>query len=486
MAHNLGLLGKFCQNTGLQTQPKKCHGFLVKPCSGAHTVNDCAPWVLGGKALQLTSIDDAIKYLGVKINPWGGVVRPDLAVSLNKWCKNIGKAPLKPSQRVTLLNQYAIPRLFYQADLCEVSEGVLRNLDGTIRRAVKKWLHLPPSTCDGLLYARHRDGGLGICKLSRHIPSVQARRIHRLAHSSDSLVRAVTQNPRIESRFKKAWLRAGGTEGGIPSLQGVAPNTESDSTGSTAEVYPVPCDWRLDEFLRWTGLPTQGVGISGFRGSKVSNAWLRKPKGFKERHYIAALQLRAGVYPTLEFRCRGRSKTVASCQKCSHRLESSSHILGQCPAMHGARIARHNKLCRLIGTEAESLGWVVHREWAFMTSQGALRRLDLVLVRGSFALVLDVTVRYEFAPDTLKCAAKEKVDYYGPHKSVIAQKLGVREVQVHGLPVGARGLWPKSNDKVLEVMGLSRKRSKSFAKLLSRRAILYSLDILKSFYSSLS
>ncbi len=458
MAHNLGLLGKFCQNTGLQIQPKKCHSFLVKPCSGAHSVNDCVPWVLGGKALQLTSIDDVVKYLGVKINPWGGVVRPDLAVSLDKWCQNIGKAPLKPSQRVTLLNQYAIPRLFYQADLCGVSEGVLRNLDGTIRRAVKKWLHLPPSTCDGLLYARHRDGG-------PDIPSVQARRIHRLAHSSDSLVRAVTQNPRVEARFKKAWLRAGGTEGGIPPLGGVAPTTESDSTGSTTEMCPVPCDWRLDKFLRWTGLPTQGVGISGFRGSKVSNAWLRKPKGFKERHYIAALQLRAGVYPTLEFRCRGRSKTVASCRKCSQRLESSSHILGQCPAMQGARIARHNKLCRLIGSEAESLGWAVHREWAFATTQGALRRLDLVLVRDSFALVIDVTVRYEFAPDTLKCAAKEKVDYYGPHKSVIAQKLGVREVQVHGLPVGARDLWPTSNDKVLEVMGLSRKRSKSFAKI---------------------
>ncbi len=194
----------------------------------------------------------------------------------------------------------------------------------------------------------------------------------------------------------------------MPSLGGTASNAEGDATGPTTEMCPVPCDWRLEEFSKWTGLPTQGVGIAGFQGSRVSNAWLRKPRGFRERHYIAALQLRAGVYPTLEFRYRGRSKTVAACRKCALKLESSSHILGQCPAMQGARIARHNKLCRLLRTEAEGLGWDVHREWAFVTEQGALRRLDLVLVRGSLALVLDVTVRYEFAPGYIDMCGKGK------------------------------------------------------------------------------
>lgn len=486
MAHNLELLQEFCRNTGLRVQPKKCHGFFVRPCSGSFSVNDCAPWVLGGKALQLTSIEETIKYLGVNVNPWGGIVKPDLAVSLDRWCRNIGKAPLKPSQRVTLLNQYAIPRLHYQADLCEVSDGVLCNLDGLIRRTVKKWLHLPPSTCDGLLYARNRDGGLGICKLSRHIPSVQARRIFRLAHSSDSLVRTLMRNSRVEARFKKVWCRAGGTEGNLPSLDGEVSNARGDATGLMTNVMcPVPSDWRLDEFLRWAGLPTQGVGIAGFQNSRASNAWLRKPAGFKERHYIAALQLRTSVYPTLEFQCRGRSKTVAACRRCSHRLESSSHILGQCPAMQGARIARHNKLCRLLGAEAGVLGWEVRREWAFGTPSGDLRRLDLVLIRDSLALAIDVTVRYEYAPDSLTSAGKAKVDYYGPHKDTMARELGVEEVQVYGFPLGARGLWPAFNDQLLKAMGLSKARVKSFSRLLSRRTLLYSVDILRSFFLSL-
>lgn len=105
MAYNLGLLDSFCQSTGLTIQPAKCRSFLLKPCIGSYSVNDCAPWVLGGMALQQTSIADTVKYLGVKFNPWGGVDRPDLEVVLDKWCQKIGKSLLKPSQRVVLLNQ---------------------------------------------------------------------------------------------------------------------------------------------------------------------------------------------------------------------------------------------------------------------------------------------------------------------------------------------------------------------------------------------
>ncbi|CAM4574511.1 unnamed protein product [Leuciscus chuanchicus] len=399
MAHNLLLLDEFCQNTCLRVNPRKCHSFLFKPCSGAFTVNDCTPWVLGGMALQQTSIADTVKYLGVKFNPWGGVDRPDLEVVLDKWFQKIGKSLLKPSQSVVLLNQYAVSRLFYQADLCEVREGVLQSLDGIIRRFVKKWLHLPQSTCDGLLYARNRDGGLGICKLSRQIPSIQVKRLYCLSHSTDVLVRDMMDSSRKRSKFKGAWRRASGSEDSLPPLGGEDSNAGGDTTDSLTShlrVCPVPSDWRKDEFLRWAGLPTQGVY--------------------------------ACVYPTQEFLYRGRSKAGAACRRCSYRLESCSHILGQCPAIQEARIARHSKLCRLLRAEAEVHGW-----------EGELRRLDLVLIRDSKALAIDLTVRYEFAPDSLSRAAQEKLDYYSPHSEVIARELDVSEVEVLRFPLGSPG-----------------------------------------------
>ncbi|CAM4574764.1 unnamed protein product [Leuciscus chuanchicus] len=439
MAYNLGLLDSFCQSTGLKVQPAKCRSFLVKPCSGSFSVNDCAPWVLGGRALQQTTIAETVKYLGVKINPWSGVTGPNVVEALDRWVRNIGKSLLKPSQRVVLLNQFALPRLYYQVDLGEVTDGVLRAADGKIRGAVKKWLHLSPSTYDGLIYARNRDGGLGICKLARHIPSIQARRLVRLACSSEPVIRALMASSFMRSKLKGAWVRAGGTEADIPSVGDDDSSDRGDSTGPMTHKCDPPFDWRQDEFLRWIGLPVQGVGLSGFRGST----------------YIAALQLRAGVYPTREFQCQGRSKVGAGCRRCPFRLESCSHILGQCPAMQRVRIARHHKLCRLLGAEAETLGWEAHQEWEFRTRSGVVRRLDLVLVRGALALVIDVTVRFEFAPDTLAVAERQKVDYYSPYTNQIATKLDGRKVLVFGFPLGARGLWHEGNYKATTVI-LSR------------------------------
>lgn len=49
MAHNLCLLDVFYQSTGHRVQPRKCYSFLVRPCSGSFSVNDCTPWVLGAR-----------------------------------------------------------------------------------------------------------------------------------------------------------------------------------------------------------------------------------------------------------------------------------------------------------------------------------------------------------------------------------------------------------------------------------------------------
>lgn len=62
-------------------------------------------------------------------------------------------------------------------------------------------------------------------------------------------------------------------------------------------------DWRQEENRAWLALQVQGVGADQFRGDKISNLRLSDPTkvGFRQRHYIAGLALRAGTYPTREF-----------------------------------------------------------------------------------------------------------------------------------------------------------------------------------------
>ena len=69
---------------------------------------------------------------------------------------------------------------------------------------------------------------------------------------------------------------------------------------------------------------------------------------------------------------------------------------------------------------------------------GTLGRPDLVLVRAGEALVVDVTVRFEYAPDTLKSAAAEKSKKYGCIRNEVAGCFDVRSVRVFGFPMGAQ------------------------------------------------
>lgn len=82
----------------------------------------------------------------------------------------------------------------------------------------------PTSTCNGLLYVKHRYGGLGIVKLAPQIPLIQARRIHQQWLSTDEGI----------------WLQAGGSDTKMPSL-------DNNTTGLVTLHFPIPCDWRQEE-----------------------------------------------------------------------------------------------------------------------------------------------------------------------------------------------------------------------------------------------
>lgn len=98
----------------------------------------------------------------------------------------------------------------YQLDHGHAGVTLLDKIDLVVSRAVKRWLHLPPSTCDGLLYSRCKDGGLGIVKLARLIPFVQSRRVYRLSRSEDPLTRLATTSLFPSDKFDRLWLSAGG------------------------------------------------------------------------------------------------------------------------------------------------------------------------------------------------------------------------------------------------------------------------------------
>lgn len=487
MEKNLAILESFCSLSGLVVQAKKCYGFLLTPTHDSYTVNNCRPWNIMGNELNMIAPGDSEHYLGTKIDPWVGIVKADMIHQLQEWIGRIDQAPLKPSQKLVILRTYTIPRLIYLADHTDCKVNCLKVVDTLMRAAVKKWLHLPTSICDGIIYSRIRDGGLGVLRLASLIPSIQIRRLQRIADSSDRVIRSLATTEKAQEELQKLWTGAGGTVESTPNLRNpsrlIEPPGGDLMQGTTAQKpkYLTPTRWRQDEFLTWCGLPVQGMGVQVFWNDPISNNWLRTQHGMQQKHFIAALQLRANVYPTREALNRGRMGTQSSCRKCSARLETCSHILGQCPSVQGARIARHNKLCNMLADEASILGWRVYKEANLRNTEGELRKPDLIFTKSGRSLVIDITIRFEYAADTLENAAKEKVQYYSVLERQIKNLTSSTNIKFFGFPMGARGKWPSINNTVLAEMGIPEKRRILLAKLFSRRTLLYSLDILAMF-----
>ncbi|XP_051494136.1 mitochondrial enolase superfamily member 1, partial [Apus apus] len=271
MMKNIEIVETFCNLTGLKTQGEKCHGFYIQPTKDSYKINDCPAWPINGTPLNMIDPGSSEKYLGMNIDPWVGISKPELLSKVKNWLHRIDRAPLKPFQKVEILRTYAMPRLIYSADQANVKITHLETLDQEIRSAVKQWLHLPPSTCDAILYASNRDGGFGLLRFSKLIPSVQARRLHRLAQSPDEVITTIVRLEGIEKEYEKLWVKAGGRKDKIPSIWDPRtvfrlPNevggeevTSEWEAPAPKNIYPKPCNWRKDEFNNWTKLASQDM-----------------------------------------------------------------------------------------------------------------------------------------------------------------------------------------------------------------------------------
>uniref|UniRef100_W5NKD0 Reverse transcriptase domain-containing protein n=1 Tax=Lepisosteus oculatus TaxID=7918 RepID=W5NKD0_LEPOC len=484
---NINILEDFCAQTGLMVQAKKCHRFLISPTKDSYDVNNCEDWSINGNKLHMITPTESEKYLELKISPWSTAKQPEAANLIQNWIQKIDKVPLKPSQKVNILNIHAITRLIYQLDHTDAKQSALMALDGTIRKAVKAWLRLPESTCNGLIYSSTRDGGLGIIKLASLIPSIQIR-LQRMAMSSDATISSLMQTNEIQEKFQKLWTQAGGDLNQTPQLSNPASlitRTEEitlpdnwDPNHKQKPKYKTPRNWRKDEYENWTKLPVQGTGISNFQDDPDSNSWLSHQTGFKERHFIAALQLRANVYPTRECLNRGQRGLPTLCH--NKVTETCSRILGQCPSVQNARIKRHNKICDILADEAKKNNWEIRKEPHFRLTN-KLRKPDLIFSKDKEAIVIDVTIRFEHNELTLEKAAREKEKYYHSLKDQVKDLTGAENVTIFGFPIGARGKWFARNYNILHRLEIGEKRQKQLAKLFSRRALLYSLDMLSMF-----
>lgn len=193
METNLMILETFTQLTGLAPNPAKCHSFFLSKKDRKAVLNMGDSWVLGGRPLHRAGVNDSIKYLGIEVNPWRGVLPSPIYTRLNAITERLDNPDLRPTQKITILRQHFMPRINYAAVNSELPGTELQKADKLIRSMVKKWLHLSPYVTDGIIYSRFHDGGLNFPRLATLIPAARVRKLAMLYISDDAITNLVVR-----------------------------------------------------------------------------------------------------------------------------------------------------------------------------------------------------------------------------------------------------------------------------------------------------
>ena len=172
----------------------KAKKWLVDPTPFLHA---------GEQVIPSLSVTGEYKYLGIQVSATGNNMK--VKEVLDQGLRNLTEAPLKPQQRLYLLNTFLLPKFYHQLVLVSPSDKLLRWLDVCIRSAVRKWLRLPRDTPNAYFHANDQDGGLRIQSLQYSVPLMRKQRLEKLVTSQDPAVIAM----RGTERHMKILRRSG-------------------------------------------------------------------------------------------------------------------------------------------------------------------------------------------------------------------------------------------------------------------------------------
>lgn len=209
---------------------------------------------------------------------------------------------------------------------------------------------------------------------------------------------------------------------------------------------------KKDEARLWAAQPSQGKGVATFRDNAIGNVWLREP-ALHPGEEIDLIKLRGNVFPTRDYIHRINEETDRRCRLCHEKDKTLGHVLGECPAGRGGRIARHDAVVDKIEEKAREGGFVVAREQLFDAGAYPLRP-DLVIKTPGKALIVDVTVRFEQG-NSLREGAREK---YRSIFDSVKRDLGVDAVVVLPVVIGARGGTISETMRNLRTLGFARRK----------------------------
>lgn len=437
MQENLSRLHAAFQCHGLTINAKKT-GVLSLVASGRDKkvkVDMTPAFVVGGALIRQRSPVEVWTYLG---NTYQGAREFATIPPLAHTTELISKAPLKPQQRLTLLRDYLLPRLYHRWIVGSVTSRTLKSADIVVRTSVRRWLRLPHDAPVGYFHAPIQKGGLGLPYLNTLIPILKHTRLQRLCKSTLPVARAAAESTYVARQL--VWCD------NQMRIRGNRVTTTAELRQQCSDLLHGSCD---------------GSGLREAQSSKLSSYWVSEDAAaIPGADYVHYHHVRANCLPSRARVSRGRDERETRCRAGCPERETPAHCVQRCFRTHGGRILRHDDLCRRVGGFLEQKGWQVERELAYPTSAGR-RRPDMTIRRGGVAVVLDAQV--VSSETALDVSHRRKVEKYRSNNDLadrVAEHTGAtrNNVRFTALTISWRGVWSPASENEMVRLGLTARQ----------------------------
>ncbi|KAJ4449022.1 hypothetical protein ANN_00416, partial [Periplaneta americana] len=195
---------------------------------------------------------------------------------------------------------------------------------------------------------------------------------------------------------------------------------------------------RSREFDIWCRHPQKGKGVVLFKQYPGANKWICKHKGLSNSEWRDGIKMVGNV--AVVCAVPGRSQDNR-CRHCHNEVETLAHVLGSCPHGEALRNARHHQVRSIIATALKHADYNTFEEVHGLSVTGSTWCIDIIAFKESTrsGYIIDPTMHFETDEEQPAEVDNEKKNIYNPTIPYYLNKYQLKELEVIGLLVGARG-----------------------------------------------
>ena len=422
---------EFFYQKSLKANAKKCARLRVIPVAKKQSMKVITAvhrrWENDG--IPSITFKDLARYLGVDIRPDGSVHLP--RQTWINYLENLTKAQLNPIQKVDAIRSTIAAKIQYQLRLSDHGLEEARKLTRTLRKHVKKILHLPTWTSTSWIHHRN---GCNIPDLTTIVMASRTKATTKMMTSKDAAAQFTGEqlNPTNEERLIRLNL-----------LQ------YTNKKEETMKRYEQDLEKQNNRKSRTTMLK-----------STHKRSWIWGNRGLKSGSKLRLIQALSGTLPTMINKTRGRGNLDEKrCKRCrSGATEDDAQILASCKYNKDLITKCHDYVTKKIAKELirNRPTAKIWREQLWRTGSEILRS-DITMVDGDNCTIIKVTIPYEMSEKYTNQRRRQKVEKY---EQLIKIQDGLRQVdctsgQVIPVVIGALGTTTAANNQDLKTLKLS-------------------------------